>query len=87
MTLDMYKLKFGNYPKTSEGLDALIKNPKQNLMLEESIPPDPWGNLYLYTCPGQNGRDYDLVSYGADGVQGGDGFNADVQSWNLQAKQ
>ncbi|MCC6486317.1 MAG: type II secretion system major pseudopilin GspG [Candidatus Hydrogenedentes bacterium] len=87
MTLDMYKLKFGNYPKTSEGLNALINNPKQNLMQEESIPPDPWGNPYLYTCPGQNGRDYDLVSYGADGVQGGDGFNADVQSWNLQAKQ
>ena len=87
MTLDMYKLKFGSYPKTSEGLDALIKNPKQNLLNEETIPPDPWGNPYQYTCPGQNGRDYDLVSFGADGAPGGEGYNMDVQSWNLQAQQ
>lgn len=87
MALDMYKLKFGNYPKTNEGLDALINNSKQNFLQEENIPSDPWGNPYQYTCPGQNGRDYDLVSFGEDGVQGGSGFAADIQSWNLQAKE
>ena len=87
MALDMYKLKFGNYPKTAEGLDALINNPKQNLLQEERIPNDPWGNPYQYTCPGSTGRDYDLQSFGADGSPGGDEFNADIQSWNLQAGQ
>ncbi len=87
MALDMYKLKFGNYPKTSEGLQALINNPKQNFLQEENIPPDPWGNPYQYTAPGNNGRDYDLQSFGADGAPGGTGFNADVQSWNLQASE
>ncbi len=86
MALDMYKLKFGNYPKTAEGLQALINNPKENLLQEENIPNDPWGNPYQYTCPGSNGRDYDLVSLGQDGTPGGTGYNADIQSWNLQAK-
>jgi general secretion pathway protein G len=87
MALDMYKLKFGNYPKTSEGLAALINNPKQNLLQEENIPNDPWGNPFQYTSPGSNGRDYDLQSFGADGAPGGSGFNADIQSWNLQASE
>jgi general secretion pathway protein G len=87
MALDMYKLKFGNYPKTAEGLDALINNPKQNFLQEERIPTDPWGNPYQYTCPGSTGRDYDLVSFGADGSPGGTSFNADIQSWNLQASE
>jgi general secretion pathway protein G len=87
MALDMYKLKFGNYPKTSEGLMALINNPKQNLLQEENIPNDPWGNPYQYASPGSNGRDYDLQSFGADGAPGGSGFNADIQSWNLQASE
>jgi len=85
MALDMYKLKFGNYPKTAEGLESLINNPKQNFLQEERIPPDPWGNPYQYSCPGSNGRDYDLQSFGADGAPGGTDFNADIQSWNLQA--
>lgn len=87
MALDMYKLKFGFYPKTNEGLDALVNNGKENFLQEESIPPDPWGNPYQYTCPGRNGRDYDLVSFGQDGAPEGAGFDADIQSWNLQAKQ
>ncbi|MBM3290142.1 MAG: type II secretion system protein GspG, partial [Candidatus Hydrogenedentes bacterium] len=50
----------------------------------ETVPKDPWGNAYLYKCPGDNGRDFDIVSLGADGSAGGEGENADVQSWNLQ---
>lgn len=83
--LDMYKLKFGNYPKTAEGLEALINNSKQNLLEQEEIPDDPWGNPYIYKSPGSGGRDYELVSLGDDGAQGGDGYAADIQSWNLQA--
>ncbi len=41
---------------------------------------DPWGRPYIYVCPGQHG-DYDLMSYGADGQEGGEGENADVVSW------
>jgi general secretion pathway protein G len=86
MALDMYKLKFGNYPKTSEGLDALINNGKQNLLQEDTIPPDPWGNPYQYTCPGTQGHEFEIVSFGEDGAKGGTGYAADIESWNLQAK-
>lgn len=39
---------------------------------------DPWGNDYILEVPGSNGRDFDIVSYGADGVPGGDDENADI---------
>lgn len=84
--LQLYKLDNVRYPTTSEGLEALIRNAsgKNYLNDVESIPKDPWGNPYQYTCPGQNGRDFDIVSLGADGAIGGEGENADIQSWNLQ---
>jgi len=60
------------YPSTNEGLTAL----------REVFPmKDPWGNDYVYTYPGHHG-DFDLVSYGADGVPGGDGENADITNWD-----
>jgi general secretion pathway protein G len=84
--LQLYKLDNVRYPTTSEGLESLIKSPngKNYLNDVESLPKDPWGSAYQYTCPGQNGRDFDIVSLGADGAVGGEGVNADVQSWNLQ---
>ncbi len=84
--LDQYKLDVGSYPTTAQGLDALVKNPNVNnwagpYLKKNTVPKDPWGNLYQYgCCPGQYG-DYDLWTYGADNAPGGDGENADVTSW------
>ena len=47
---------------------------------KEAVPKDPWNNDFKYTSPGQHGG-YDLVSYGADGREGGDGVNKDITSW------
>src|SRR5574340_136552 len=90
--LKMYKLDNGTYPATEQGLEALIQKPavgvipknwKEGGYLEKTkVPMDPWGNKYVYLSPGSHG-DFDLISYGADGVQGGEGFNADIESWNL----
>lgn len=84
--LQLYKLDNVRYPTTAEGLDALIKNAsgKNYLSDVETVPKDPWGNAFQYKCPGDNGRDFDIVAFGADGAAGGEGENADVQSWNLQ---
>lgn len=84
--LQLYKLDNVRYPTTAEGLETLIKNAsgKNYLNDVETVPKDPWGNAYQYTCPGQNGRDFDIVSLGADGAAGGEGENADVKSWELQ---
>lgn len=86
--LDMFKLhpSLGNYPTTSEGLEALVNNAAQNFMDQDQIPLDPWGSPYVYTSPGAEGHDYEIVSYGADRAPGGSGINADIESWNLARK-
>ena len=89
--LDLYKLDSGVYPSTDQGLQALVEKPavgeipnnwKEGGYIDK-IPKDPWGNNYVYISPGVHG-DYDLYSYGADGEEGGEGRNADIQSWNLE---
>jgi general secretion pathway protein G len=82
--LDSFRLSVGRYPSTAEGLQALRVNPGVDQWdgpyLRKEVPMDPWGRPYVYNCPGQHG-DYDLVSLGADGQEGGEGENADVVSW------
>ena len=90
--LKLYKLDNGVYPSTEQGLQSLVAKPttgkipakyKDGGYLEnKSVPKDPWGNDYVFVSPGEHG-DYDLYSFGADGVRGGDGKNADIESWNL----
>jgi general secretion pathway protein G len=90
--LKLFKIDNGYYPQTQQGLDALIEKPTTGRIpnkyrdggyLElKRIPLDPWGNPYVYVCPGIHG-DYDIMSYGADGKEGGDGYDADITSWNM----
>ncbi len=84
--LTHYKLKFGQFPSTSDGLDVLISNGKQNFLDQDNIPKDPWGNDYAYSSPGNQGHDFEIVSYGEDGLPGGAEYAADIESWNLQAQ-
>jgi general secretion pathway protein G len=82
-TLDLYKLETGRYPTTQEGLQALITAPSGvanwngPYWKNGTIPKDPWGNEYKYTSPGAKGP-FDILSYGADAKEGGDGPNKDV---------
>jgi len=83
--LDAFRLDTGRYPTTEEGLKALREKPSgleswQGPYLPKEIPNDPWGKLYIYKCPGEHG-DYDLISYGLDGTEGGEGENQDIVSW------
>ena len=83
--LDAFRLDVGRYPSTEEGLKALREKPSgaanwQGPYLPKEIPFDPWDKPYTYKSPGEHG-DYDLISYGLDGVEGGDGENQDIVSW------
>src|SRR4030042_485183 len=83
--LDALRLDAGRYPTTEEGLKALREKPSgmegwKGPYLPKEIPLDPWAKAYLYKSPGEHG-DYDLVSYGLDGAEGGEGENQDVVSW------
>jgi general secretion pathway protein G len=80
--LDRYYLDAGSYPATDQGLNALIAAPSSGNVPKdwggpyiEKIPPDPWGNSYFYQS---DGNAYVLKSYGADGAEGGEGKNADI---------
>lgn len=84
--LDNFRLDVGRYPTSDEGLRALLVNPGgvENwdgpYLKKQELPVDPWTHAYVYKAPGEHG-DYDIVSYGGDGVAGGDGENQDVVSW------
>lgn len=82
-SLDMYKLDNHRYPTTDEGLKALVEKPASAKTFPEGgylskLPEDPWGNPFQYVYPGSNGRKYDLYSLGADGAEGGEGYDTDI---------
>ena len=89
--LKEYKLDNGDYPTTEQGLEALVEKPSIGKIPKKypekgyfpKIPKDPWGNDYVYISPGEHG-DFDLISYGADGEEGGEGKDADVRSWEIE---
>jgi general secretion pathway protein G len=91
--LKLYKLDSGNFPTTEQGLQALVSKPTvgkipnnykaEGYLENKSVPKDPWGTDYVYLSPGEHG-DYDLYSFGADGVRGGEGKNADIESWSMK---
>ena len=84
--LDLYYLDANRYPSTSEGLRALVERPGGTAVWTgpylkgNTVPNDPWGKPYVYRSPGEHGP-YDIMSYGADGQQGGTGADGDITSW------
>ncbi len=89
-SLELYRLDNHSYPTTDQGLMALVQKPSgspaaknwnpQGYVGGKSLPKDPWGNDYQYLSPGAQSA-YDVYSLGADGKQGGEGYNADVGNW------
>ncbi|GAA6133368.1 GspG family T2SS major pseudopilin variant XcpT [Oceaniserpentilla sp. 4NH20-0058] len=83
--LDIYKLDNFSYPSTSQGLEALVSKPSGSPEPKnyksggymKKLPIDPWGNPYLYFS--KSGK-YEIVSFGADGEEGGEEDNADISS-------
>lgn len=89
--LGLFKLDNGFYPSTEQGLEALVTKPETGRIPTrfsvdgylKKVPLDPWENPYVYLSPGVHSRDFDMVSYGADGEPGGEGFDTDINSWEL----
>jgi len=87
--LDLYKLDNYTYPTTDQGLDALISMPSSDPAPAnwqpggyiKKLQKDPWQRDYLYLSPGEH-AEIDIYSLGADGVEGGEGFNADIGNWD-----
>jgi len=92
--LKMYKLDNGVYPSTEQGLQSLVEMPETGVVpknwrkggyIEKNrVPKDPWGNEFVYISPGVHG-DFDLISYGLDGVPGGeDEGGLDINNWEIE---
>lgn len=89
--LEMYRLDNHAYPSTDQGLEALVIRPggepepknwnPEGYLKKGKLPLDPWGNAYQYLSPGQDKRPFDLFSFGADGREGGEEYNADIGNW------
>jgi general secretion pathway protein G len=86
--LKLYKLDNGTYPTNEQGLLALVKKPDRGDIPRnwkpggylEKLPSDPWGSDYQYLNPGIRGE-VDVFSLGADRKPGGEGYDADIGSW------
>ena len=92
--LKMYKLDNGVYPATEQGLQALVEAPESGVIPKKwrkggyieknKVPKDPWGNEFVYISPGVHG-DFDLISYGLDGVPGGENEEGqDINNWEIE---
>ena len=92
--IKLFYLDNGFYPTTEQGLDALVEKPttgkipkkyKDGGYLEGGkVPLDPWDNAFIYLSPGVHNKEYDIESFGADSEDGGEGKDADVESWNME---
>jgi len=87
VALDSLEVDAGRLPTTEEGLSALIEAPSQlttdwkGPYIKRGVPKDPWGNPYIYKCPGDNNtNDYDLSSYWPDKKDGG---GDDIDNWTI----
>jgi len=77
--LDTYRLDLGTYPQKLDELRSGSAPRWDGPYLPKDVPLDPWGNPYVYSIPGLEGKAYDLKSYGADGKEGGEENNADIE--------
>jgi general secretion pathway protein G len=83
--LDLLYLDTGRYPSSAEGLNTLVKPTgamagwNGPYLKGGSVPNDPWGKPYVYRSPSERGK-FEIMSYGADGQEGGTGTAADITS-------
>ncbi|NLH17671.1 MAG: type II secretion system major pseudopilin GspG [Phycisphaerae bacterium] len=83
----MFKLDTGRYPTEEEGLKALIEQPSDvenwepaGYLQSTTVPKDAWNNEFVYQLNPESGKPFVVISYGADGQEGGEGYDADLFS-------
>lgn len=91
--LDEYRRSNGRYPTTEQGLKALVEKPtvgkipnnypKNGYLKGGKIPKDSFGNDFIYYSPGIYGHEYEIISLGNDGQEGGEDEDSDIKSWEI----
>ena len=90
--LDLFYIEHSFYPTTAQGLKALATRPADERIRSwpehgylPAVPLDPWGNTYDYIYSPGLEHPYEIICYGRDRLEGGEGFDADIKSWELAA--
>lgn len=93
VALEMYNAEQGNFPTQEQGLSSLCRKPETppipnnypegGYLDSLDVPTDPWKNDYVYVVPGPEGKPYEIISYGRDGDEGGEGEDSDISSLDL----
>ena len=85
--VNQFKMDTGRYPTEEEGLIALVEEPSDVVNWEPGgyletteIPFDGWGNEFFYELDPPSGKPFVITSYGADGAEGGEGYETDLYS-------
>lgn len=89
-SITLFKTQQGFLPTQTQGLEALVREPttpplaprypQGGYLQSTTVPVDAWDNPYIYLTPGRENQPFEIISYGADGIEGGEGFNADLSS-------
>jgi general secretion pathway protein G len=86
-----FKMDTGRYPTEEEGLTVLIEQPTDVQGWQEggylnstTIPKDAWGRDFVYIAYPESGKPYAIVSYGADGQEGGESYDTDLYSTDAE---
>ena len=89
--VNMFKMDTGEYPSEEVGLIELIEQPMdlegwapEGYLEQTSIPRDAWKHEFVYIRNPESGKPFVIISYGADGQEGGEGYDADIYSTNLE---
>lgn len=89
--VNMFKIDTGRYPTEEVGLWELVEEPTDvygwaegGYLEQEKVPLDGWKHEFVYLLNPESGKPFVIISYGADGKDGGDGNDADIESTNLE---
>lgn len=94
--LDFYKVDNRSYPTTEEGLKALLLKPADEVraknwagpyLEEDSLPADPWGNIFQYEFPPTHGGTTDKPNIWSFGPDGQDATEDDITNWTKEGEE
>lgn len=87
MAVNQFKMDTGQFPTEEEGLMALVEQPTDidswqpgGYLETTELPTDGWGNDFYYQLYPESGKPFVIISYGADGEEGGEDYDADLYS-------
>ncbi len=82
-----YRMDTGQYPEEDPGLYALVEQPADvedwqpgGYLESDNIPTDGWKNEFFYIRDPEEGQAFVIISFGADGEQGGEDYDTDLYS-------